>query len=83
MILWPDLAEFSDEIFECFCQSSSFGDSQNLPTKAQKKEILKATYESKKIKYMDDSIIVEASQITTLRDQWLIQNNKINPDLKA
>lgn len=32
---------------------------------------------------MDDPIVAEASRITALRDQWLIQNNKTNPDLQA
>lgn len=83
LTLWPDLAEFCDEIFKCFYQSSSFDDSQNLLTKIKKKEIFKAACESKKVKYIDDPIVAETSQITALRDQQIIQNNKINPDLKA
>ncbi len=32
---------------------------------------------------MDDPTIIEAAHITTIRDQWLISNNKTNPDFKA
>ena len=67
-----DLTEFSNEIFNCFYRSSLFGDSQNLLTKVKRKEIFKTPHISKKIKYIDYSIIAEAFQITKLRDQWLI-----------
>lgn len=32
---------------------------------------------------MDNSIYAKTSHITLLRDQWMMNNNKINPDLKA
>lgn len=32
---------------------------------------------------MDNPTIVEAARITALRDQWLLENNKMNSDLKA
>lgn len=51
--------------------------------KAQRKEILKAARASKKAKFMDDLIIAEAARIRALRDQWLLNNNKMNPNLKA
>lgn len=44
--------------------------------------IFKATRASKKVKFIDDPKVAETAQITALRDQWLIENNKINPDLK-
>lgn len=80
---WPDLEKYVDELFTCLCQSSSHGDSNTIPSKAQRREILKAARASKKIKFMDDPAIAEAAHITTMRDQWLISNNKTNPDLKA
>lgn len=80
---WPDLDEYVDEIFTCICQSSSHGDSNTTPSKAQRREILKAARASKKIKFMDNPAIAKASRITKMRDQWLISNNKTNPDLKA
>ncbi len=81
--LWPDLEEYVDELFICLRQSSSHGDSNTIPSKAQRREILKAACASKKIKFMDDLAIIEAARITTMRDQWLISNNKTNLDLKA
>lgn len=56
---WPNLAEFLDKILNCFCQLSSFGDSQNLSTKVKKKEILKAACTSKKVKYINNPIIAK------------------------
>ena len=38
---------------------------------------------SKKLINMNDSVFIEASQITTLKNQWMINNNKINLALKA
>lgn len=32
---------------------------------------------------MDDLVVAKAAQITALRDQWLIKQNKITPALKA
>lgn len=32
---------------------------------------------------MDDLIIAEAARIRALRDQWLLNNNKMNPNLMA
>lgn len=32
---------------------------------------------------MDDCKYLKASYIITLRDQWMINNNKINPNLKT
>lgn len=33
--------------------------------------------------FMDDLAIAEVAYITTMTDQWLINNNKNNCDLKA
>lgn len=35
------------------------------------------------MKGMDDFMDTEALCTTTFRDQWIINNNKINPDFKA
>lgn len=80
---WPDLNEYVDELFTCLCQSNSYSESNIILSKAQWREILKAACASKKIKFMDDPTIAEATRITTMRDHWLISNNKINPNLKA
>lgn len=72
-----------DELFTCLHQSSSHEDSNNISSKAQSREILMTTCASKKIKFKDDPTIIEAACITTMRDQWLISNNKTNPDLKT
>lgn len=80
---WSNLDEYLDELFICLRQSSSYGESDIIPSKAQRREILKAACVSKKIKFMDNPAIAEAACITTMRDQWLISNNKTNPDLKA
>lgn len=80
---WPDLIEYIDEIFACICRSSSHGDSSMTPSKAQRREVLKAARASKKIKFMDNPTIAEAARIITMRDQWLISNNKTNSDLKV
>ena len=78
---WPDLEEFIDDIYACFQRSTSHG--INIPTKNEKREVLKAARASKKAKFMDDPAIASAAKITAMRDQWLLKNNKINPDLKA
>lgn len=80
---WPDLIEYIDKIFACICWSSSHGDSSMTPSKAQRREVLKAACASKKIKFMNNPIIAEAARIITMRDQWLISNDKTNPDLKV
>lgn len=67
--LWPDLAKFRGEIFACIQQSSSYGDKELILTKVQKKEILKAVWASKKVKFMDNLTIIEATQNTFMRDQ--------------
>lgn len=72
LILLPDLAKIFDKIFKYLYQSNLFSNSQNFSTKDKKKEILKVVCISKKIKYMDDLIIIKALQITTLRDLELI-----------
>lgn len=63
----PDLDGFVDKIFDCLKQSSPY--CQEPPTKAQKKEILKAAQVSKKAKFMDDPTIAKTAWITVLRDQ--------------
>ena len=78
---WPDLEEFIDDIYACFQRSTSHG--INIPTKNEKREVLKAARASKKAKFMDDPAIASAAKITAMRDQWLLKNNKMNPDLKA
>lgn len=78
---WLDLDEFVDEIFDCLQGSSP--QSQDPPTKAQRKSILKAARASKKAKFMDDPTVAEVAQITALRDPWLLKKNKMNLDLKA
>ena len=80
---WPDLNEYVDELFTYLRQSSSYGESDIILSKAQRQKILKAARVSKKIKFIDDPAIVEAARITTMRDQWLISNNKTNPDLQT
>lgn len=80
---WPDLNEFANEIFACIKRSSSHGDKEVIPTKVQRKEILKAARASKKAKFMDDPTIAGAARITAMRDEWLINNHKSNPGLKA
>lgn len=81
---WLDLdAKCVDEIFACLCRSSSHGNPESLPTRAKRKAVLKAARISKKLKGMDDPVLAEASRITALRDQWMINNNKMNPALKA
>lgn len=51
--------------------------------KNKKKEILKVACLSKKAKFIDDPTVAEAATILVLRDQWLIENNKTNLELKA
>lgn len=63
--------------------SKLYANSNTLPSKAERREILKAARTSKKIKFMDDPAIAKADYITKMRDQWFISNNKTNPDLKA
>lgn len=83
LLQWPNLNEFLDEIFACLCRSSFHGNSESLFTKVKRKEILKTACVSKKLTNMDDSKHVKASRITALKDQWMINNNKMNLNLKA
>lgn len=55
--------------------------SLDLPFKAERKAMLKALRTSKKLKYMDDSKVVEEARLITLRDEWLITRGK--PMLKT
>lgn len=55
-----------DEIFDYLKQSSPNG--QELSIKAQRKEILKATWVSKKAKFINNFNITEVAWITILRD---------------
>ncbi len=71
-----------DEIFAYLYQLSLHGNLERLYIRA-KKEILKATCISKKLKCINDLIFAKTSQITVLRDQWIINNNKKNPNLKV
>lgn len=72
-----------DELFTCLRQLSSHSDSNTILFKVQRQEILKTTCASKKTKFNNDPAITEATCITTIRDLWLINNNKTNFDLKA
>lgn len=54
-----------------------------IPTKMQKKEILKATCASKKAKFINDFTVAEATQIILMRNQWLMSNSKSNFGLKT
>lgn len=63
---WPDLNEFVDEIFDCLQGSSLQG--RDLPTKAQRKSILKTAQASKKAKFMNDPRVAEVARIIELRD---------------
>lgn len=73
---WYGVGMFGKEILDCIHTS-------NQQTKGQRKEALKAARASKKIKYMDDPIIAEAARVNSLRDNWLIQQGKSTPQLKA
>ena len=51
------------------------------PTKTERKAILKAIQASKKLKYIDDPLVVEEAHAIALRDKWLIE--KGNPPLET
>ena len=80
---YPDLEEYIDELFTCLHQSSFHGNNNTIPSKAERREILKATHASKKIKFLNGPTIIEVDRITKMRDQSLINNNKTKPNLKA
>ena len=61
----------------------SLDTSLDLLFKAETKAMLKALRTSKKLKYMDDSKVVEEARLTTLRDEWLITCGKPMSETKA
>lgn len=67
LCLWYGVNEYTEDILACFRQSSSH--SNNLPSKADRKEALLAAQASKKAKGMDDLAVAKAARITALRDQ--------------
>lgn len=79
----PNLNQFVNETFAYLCRFNSHKYLEHFFIKAKRKKLLKFARMSKKLKGIDDSIYAEISCITALRDQQMINNNKINPDLKA
>lgn len=54
-----------------------------LIPESEQKETLNVVRTSKKIKYIDDPIVVDFAQITVLKDKWLIQREKFYAAIKA
>lgn len=65
------------------CLQNTFPSSPNIAFKLERKAVLKAVQASKKIKYMDDPVIAKAAKITTMKDQWLVQQGKATAETKA
>lgn len=79
---WHGTGIYFTEIFECIRCTSSHG-GKLASTWLERKEALRSAQVSKKAKYLDDPVVAKAARITGMRDQWLLQHNKMNPDLKA
>lgn len=73
---WYGLDNYAEDLFLVLSQSSS-------PTRAARKDALKAARVSKKAKGLDHPEVAMEARITALRDQWLIKQNKFTPALKA
>lgn len=71
---WYGLDNYAEDLFLLLSQS---------PTKAARKEALKAARALKKAKGLDDPVVAMEARITALQDQWLIKQNKVTPALKA
>lgn len=85
--LWTRVAKHANSILFCL-QKNSFLIPDldfllNPPTKAQRKATLKVFQTSKKLKYIDDPLVVKEACITALRDHWFIAYSKLTLETKA
>lgn len=78
---WYRINKYSNEIFIYIHQSSHYGNTP--PGKIEQKKVLQAKQASKKAKSIDDFTTAKITRIADLRDEWLIQRNKITFALKA
>lgn len=78
---WEGVDEYLEELFTLIKRSSpQISSSTNFgPSRAERKETLKAARTSKKLKYMDDLVVAEAAKMTALRDSWLVSQGKSSP----
>lgn len=54
-----------------------------IPSQVERRAMLKAARASKKLRYLDDPVIVVASEIIACQDEWLIKRGKPTPATKA
>ena len=85
---WYGVTKYADDILLCLQKNSAPASGLDLlpseiPSKAQRKAMLKVLWNSKKLKYMDNPLVAEEARITALRDQWLIARGKATPATKA
>ena len=75
---------YVDDLFLILRQSGSNTNNTSLVSaKTVRRKGLKAAWASQKAKNLDDPIIIMEARISALQDQWLIQQNKVMPALKA
>lgn len=80
---WYGMERYTDELLACIQQNSSCSATPDLPSKSERKAILTAARNSKKLKGMDDPLLAEEARMIALRDSWLVENGKANAATKA
>lgn len=88
---WCGVNRHASKILACLKSSSAFlpGETEVdnfkpvLPSKAKRKIMLKTLRESKKLGDLDNPVIANASRMTVLRDQWLLEQGKPSAETKT
>lgn len=88
---WCGVNRHASKILACLKSSSAFlpGETEAdnlkpvLPSKAERKAMLKTLRESKKLGNLDNPAVANASRMTALRDQWLLERGKPSAKTKA
>lgn len=81
LILWYGVEKYHLAILAYL--QSIIPSNDNATSRIEQKTALKAARASKKVKFLDDPVVAETAKITVLRDQWLIQQKKVNTETKA
>lgn len=77
------MERYVNKLLACIQKNSKHSTTSDLPSRSKKKAILTAVQSLKKLKGLDDSVIVEEAYMIALQDFWLVKNGKNNATAKA